>query len=447
MEGCLVTVEKTAPRMLSPADAFFVAYQEGSGILMQMGFELELKGKLERAELESMLLHLVTRWPQLGQRLQQRLFGLAWDGQCRTEEMLQVGGDTAALPQWHNQPMDPFREPPFQVFWIRGDARQILAVRAHHSVVDGEALLQVHLEMMKVLADLAGGRSLSLPIAVPPAIPAGWAKSLGPLCAPETWGHLRRMSKEAKAGRSVRLAVRNCVPGSTATCDRLLAPEESKKLVEQAAIHGTQPLWLCTAAWMRAIHAWNRLSNPASNSIVSLEFPVSLRRGNVPEECLGNLISPLTLFGDAAQSVGSLAGRLKEQFVRAIRNRHHLAMPRFTAPLQFLPWVLFRRLVLSPLATGFATSHFTWHEHKRDRFSNVSEWSQGRLELVSRRNYTPVCLHMGAALLVVSANDRLHLSITHRLNALSSDDANRLADLLLAELIPLSVKRTNPDGN
>jgi len=163
MEGWLVTVEQPPPRMLSPADAFFVAYQEGSGILMQMGFELELKGILERAELESMLLHLVTRWPQLGQRLQQRLFGLAWDGPCRTEEMLRVGGDTAALRQWHNQLMDPFREPPFQVFWIYGDARHILAARAHHSVVDGEALLQIHLEMMKVLAELKGGQSCLRP--------------------------------------------------------------------------------------------------------------------------------------------------------------------------------------------------------------------------------------------------------------------------------------------
>jgi hypothetical protein len=447
MEGSHMTVEKPASWMLSPSDAFFVAYQEGSGILMQMGFEVELRGTLGREDLERTLTHLITRWPQLGQKLQQRLFGLAWNSPCQIQEMLRVGEDAAALRQWHNQPMDPFREPPFQVFWIRGEASQILAARAHHSVMDGEALLQVHLEMMNALANLKGGQSPAVPNAVPPATPPGWIESFKPLCSPETWSHLRRMSKEAKAGRSVRLAVRNSTPGPTATCDRLLTPEETKRLMAQAAVHGTQPLWLCTAAWMRAIHAWNRISNPASNPTVSLEFPVSLRRGNVPEECLGNLISPLTLFGDAAQPIGSLANSLKEQFVHAIRKRHHLAMPLVTAPLRFLPWALFRRVVLSPLATGFATSHFTWHEHKRDRFTNISAWSQGRLELVSRRNYTPVCLHMGAALLVVSVNDCLHFSITHRLNALSSDDANRLADLLLAELLPESAGRANSNGN
>ena len=49
--------------MLSAIDAFFVAYQESSGVLMQLGVEVELKGRISRDDVERMLLHVVRRWP------------------------------------------------------------------------------------------------------------------------------------------------------------------------------------------------------------------------------------------------------------------------------------------------------------------------------------------------------------------------------------------------
>jgi hypothetical protein len=278
---------------------------------------------------------------------------------------------------------------------------------------------------------------------VPPWKPAGPVQSFRPLILPGTWRHLHRMSKEMKANGSARLAIRSYQTGPTSTCERLLKREE---LVERATRHGCQPLWFCTAAWMRAILAWNKLCNKATSPIISLEFPVSLRRDVSSQDRLGNLISPLVLSGDASQPVGSLALLLKRQFISAIRNRQHLAMPSFLGALRFLPWGLFRRLVLTPLATGYATSHFTWHDHKADRFSNVSELSQGSLQVIRRRVTTPVCLHMGAALVVSSANDSLQFSINYRFNALSENDANRIADLLQSELMQSSVESVNQNG-
>ena len=104
---------------LSATDAFFVAYQQRSGILMQLGGEVDLEGKLERQHLEQMVSYIVGQWPRLGQCLDKGLFGLKWAGSCRTEQMLRVGNNhNGALAEWRNEPIDPFRDPPFQVLWI-----------------------------------------------------------------------------------------------------------------------------------------------------------------------------------------------------------------------------------------------------------------------------------------------------------------------------------------
>ncbi|HYK19089.1 MAG TPA: hypothetical protein VEV42_00020, partial [Pyrinomonadaceae bacterium] len=73
---------------LSAIDAFFVAYQESSGVLMQLGVEVELKGRITRTDVEQVLRDLVRRWPQLGQRLRTRFFGLSWEGEYKVSDML-----------------------------------------------------------------------------------------------------------------------------------------------------------------------------------------------------------------------------------------------------------------------------------------------------------------------------------------------------------------------
>src|ERR1043165_9258931 len=83
-------VEGTVMTMLSAIDAFFVAYQETSGVLMQLGVEVELKGVVTRDGVERMLSHVVKRWPPLGQRLHREWLGLSWDGRPRPVEMLRV---------------------------------------------------------------------------------------------------------------------------------------------------------------------------------------------------------------------------------------------------------------------------------------------------------------------------------------------------------------------
>src|SRR6185295_4662937 len=100
---------------LSAIDAFFVAYQESSGVLMQLGVEVELKGRITRDFVQRMLMHVVKRWPPLGQRLHRDWLGLSWKGKPQISYMLRVADNRDKLAQWRNRPLNPFREPPFQL--------------------------------------------------------------------------------------------------------------------------------------------------------------------------------------------------------------------------------------------------------------------------------------------------------------------------------------------
>jgi hypothetical protein len=92
-------------------------------------------------------------------------------------------------------------------------------------------------------------------------------------------------------------------------------------------------------------------------------------------------------------------------------------------------------------ATGVATSHFTWLSQRHDAFAQVAERSRGALTLLHQLVYTPVCLHMGATLAAVAWPDRLQLFISYRRTALSREAAERLGDLLVAELAPSMTAR------
>ena len=117
-----------------------------------------------------------------------------------------------------------------------------------------------------------------------------------------------------------------------------------------------------------------------------------------------------------------------------MRQRMHLALPSFSAPGKFLPWEVFRRIAASPELTGFATSHFAWFEHAQTIHDEVFRASGGTLQIVDQQIYTPVCLHMGAAVAVLAWPERAQVFLTHRLNALSTSDANVLLDLMVQEL-------------
>jgi hypothetical protein len=198
---------------------------------------------------------------------------------------------------------------------------------------------------------------------------------------------------------------------------------------------------------MRAIHAWNVLQKSASKPLVSLEFPVSLRRGRShgrgaqrsggariqAHDMLGNFISPLVLFGDATKPFEQLARELKKQFMRGMRDQSYLGTPLLTAPGKFLPWAWFRRVAVNPRTTGFATSHFTWFEQP-DVGAGIAQHSKGALRMISQRIYTPVCLHMGAAVAVLASPEYAQIFLTYRDTALSSQAAEQLIDLMLNEL-------------
>ncbi len=119
-----------------------------------------------------------------------------------------------------------------------------------------------------------------------------------------------------------------------------------------------------------------------------------------------------------------------------MRQRSHLAVPLLTAGGRYLPWWLFRRMATDTAFSGFATSHFTWMRSPIDFRAEISRLSGGRLEVLSHEAYGPVCLHMGAAVMVIQTPSAFQFSMTHRTNALPPADAGLLADLLMAELLP-----------
>jgi len=390
-------------KRLSAIDAFFVAYQESSGVLMQLGVEVELKGRITRDDVERMLAHLVRRWPPLGQRITRRLLGLAWEGEPRVPEMLRIGEE---LFEWRNKPLNPFYEPPFQVLWIEN----ILAFRAHHAVADGEGFFGVCAHALRALADKNDVATDYTDEKT------GFTKRVG---VRDAFENVKKLRDEARANKSARLAVRSCTPGEIGVVTKDVNIRDG---------------WLCAAAWMKAIYEWNCLRNAKTTSLISLEVPVSLRRRRDSHLQIGNLISPLTLFGDATQPLEELATQLKQQMSRAIRRAEHLALPTLSAPGDFLPWEVLRRFAASPELTGFATSHFAWLEQAQTIHDEVLRASGGALEIVDQQIYTPVCLHMGAALAVLAWPDRTQAFLTYRLTALKETEAETLLDLVVQQL-------------
>lgn len=400
---------------LSAIDTFFVAYQEASGVLMQLGVGVELKGRITRDDLDRMLRNVVRQWPPLGQRLRKRLSGMTWEGECRVNEMLRVGG---TVSEWRNRPLNPFEEPPFQVLWIADGDRNLLAFRAHHAVVDGEGFFAVCAEAVRTLA----GNAPQITRRNLDSVRVIRGSKLDALAT------LQRMRNEARSIKTARLAMRSCVPGEISVVERDL---------EKAELGG----WLCAAAWMKAIHAWNVSRGGDSSTFISLEVPVSLRRSRDNHVRIGNLISPLTLYGDATQPTEELAKDLKQQMSKAMRQRTHLALPSLAEPVKFLPYQLFRKLSANPELTGSATSHFAWFEQSQSIHDDVFRISDGALQIVNQQIYTPVCLHMGAAMSILAWPDRAQVFLTHRLSAFSTADANTLLNLMVQELDQKRLKR------
>lgn len=409
-------------------DAFFVAYQERTGILMQIGTEVELRGVVQREDLIRMLERLVIRWPQLGQRVRRRLFGLEWGGEPDVGRMIREATTPREIVAWRNHAIDPFTEAPFQVLWVPGQSRTDLAFRTHHAVADGESFFFLSVEALLALAAIRGG--VALPPPVPALAPPGvrW-ESIG-----ELWRHVRGLRRDVGLEHSARLWLRALSAGGIGVVERTLHGDDLDAVMERATRAHTAAPWVCAAAWIRAIHRWNGAHGAAVTPHVSLEVPVSLRRGGARGCAVGNFLSPLVLVGDASQSLEVVAHALWRQLRSAVRDGAHLSMPLLTAPARHLPWGLFRRWAINTATTGLATSHFTWLSQRDDVFEQVAERSRGALALQHQLAYTPVCLHMGATLTAVAWPDRLQLFISHRETALSRDEAESLTDMLVAEL-------------
>ena len=323
----------------------------------------------------------------------------------------------------------------------RSSGSHTVAFRAHHSVMDGESFVAVTRDAAHFLSCVSGGQ----PTPRPRPAEATTLKDL--VSAKQIlrrrrlgamWRYTRWLAAEARAGQSTRLNVDAFTTGDTHICERRLDPEALTRLKQRAAATRTAATWLCAAAWMRAIHAWNVSRDATFNRNLSLEFPVSLRHGRGNDrrndhDLLGNFISPLVVLGDATRPLEELARELRKQLIGGIRSQAHLGTPLLTAPGKFLPWTLFRRVAVNPRTTGFATSHFTWFEQP-DVCADIARLSEGALRVTGQRIYTPVCLHMGAALAVLVSPGYAQIFLTYRDTALSKASAERLVDLIVAEL-------------
>jgi hypothetical protein len=222
--------------------------------------------------------------------------------------------------------------------------------------------------------------------------------------------------------------------GDLATCERRLGGDARAAITARAAREQVRPPWLVAAAWLRAVHAWN-VRRGTHEPLISVEVPVSMRRGPHAMAGTGNHLTVLTLFGDARVPLGELARSLWDDYAAAIRRRDHLAISLLGAPARLLPWPVFRRVAVTTTSTGFATTHFTWIEHARDFRAELAARSGGALAVRDQRFYTPVCLRMGAALGVMAWPDaELQLAITYRETGMSAADASELADLVVEEL-------------
>lgn len=418
---------------LSQMDAFFVAFQEQSGVLMQLGSETDLRGNLERRHFERMVLAITDAWPQLGQRLARGPLGLRWDGVTDHQAMLHETTETAEMLRWRNAPIDPFREPPVQVLWVRGPGLHRLVFRVHHCAADGEAFLKMCIHAAKALgaAQCGDGPPLSKREAYEPVdMQDVWEpRSIGGMLRYMQW--LRREARRPSTGF---VAQRECAVGETDIYECALTPEFFLELRGAARALRTSPMWLACAAWLRSLHTWNECIDPASNPRLSVEFPVSLRRNARRRNAMGNFVSPLTLTGDTRTPLSELARKLEQQVLSSLRLRHQFGVPLLTMPGRYLPWSLFRRVAVSQTSSGFATTHFSWFEYREDPKTFFAESSRGGLELLTQRIYTPVCLHMGAALSALIAPAEPKLFITYRRTAFHPDDIAFVAETLRREL-------------
>ena len=425
----------TPSRGLSQVDAFFVAYQERMGILMQIGAEIELLGTLQLGDVTQMVERLVAQWPQLGQRIRRRLFGLEWSGDPAVGRMVSQCADRREIVAWRDTPIDPFTEPPFQVLFVPGRSHTGLAFRTHHAVADGESFSHLSVEALLALAAIRGGDDVG---PLPDALGqhrVGW-RSIGNVLRLVRWPR-----RDVRIAGSARLRIHAASVGGIGVVERAVTGEDLDGVRQRATRSRTALPWICAAAWIRAIHHWNRAHGESRETEISLEVPVSLRRQRQRGYAVGNYLSPLVLLGDASKPLELIAHSLSRQLRSAVRHGAHLRVPLLTAPARYLPWGLFRRWAINTATTGLATSHFTWFTQPRNLVEEVRERSHGALELLRQQIYTPVCLQMGAALSVVAWPDRLQLLVSHRKTALTSDEAETLGDMLAAELVGSIVRQ------
>lgn len=428
---------------LSQVDSFFVAYQEQSSALMHFGVEFECSRCLENQQIRETLSFLILKYPVLSSRVTVKFFGLAWKDTGDISEMMHWATDTSELSFWRNKPVDPMNAPPFQVMHIRQKNTSILSFKLHHSAGDGEFFIDVLYSLLEFLAGVLSSKKA-------PDIRPVEKKNLRNVLLKDfkifSWKkltalakHLNDLKKLSKTDDSQRICALQYTPGDIDFITKDISDSIQKNLERYAKKNNLYISALYSAAWVKAIYQWNQLKKQKNSSkLISLEIPVSLRKEMNGSP--GNFISPLLIYADGSDSLDQIGLSIQRDFKKGMYRQLYLAIPFFTMPGMYIPWALYKRIALTPLSTGFASSHFTYFHHSKSVeqiMENVpgKKLKSKKLKISRISVYTPVCLKMGAALSVNRWYGRppgIHL--TYRKNALLESDALQLLGLVLAQL-------------
>lgn len=405
-------------RPLSPIDAFFVAYQADTGVLMQLGLALHFKGEIDPASLERAVVRLLEVVPEAGQTLREGWW-IHWAHSCPPSDLIGTV-DTARAADWWDRAIDPFREPMFQVCSVPRPSGTTLQIKVHHALADGTGFVSLCSTFAFLLSAEIGGSSFR------PESPSEGRRRFPLARSRALFKQYLWMQSQGRKRPFARLEARCYDNGPS---DVYRAQIEPASLLEPAP--GASRSWMAIAAWMRAIRLWNKRRSPDSGPTLGFEVPARLWPAADGGLEVGNQVGPLLIKSDADRPIDEIAPDLRRTFRDHVKRLDHFAVPMFAEPGRLLPFRLYRRIAVRPDTTGVGTSHCVWIRIGPEVYDTIRTLSKGALELEDFWMQTPVCLQMGAAVTFVEGPDRLDLFISHRLAALDRDDAADLGGLLV----------------
>ena len=433
--------KRISKQRLSQVDSFFVAYQEDAGIWMHFGADMEVKGKVTLHDLRQAVLLFMTRFPTVAATLKKGLFGLYWEiPEVKSEvdnkifDQMVKEGKREDIMSWKNISIDPFIEPPFQIMFAKNKSGAILSFKVHHSVSDGEFFSNIVYDVFESLSLILAKENIPMPEPVPlQSLFKVLAKDFSALKWRKWksfYSYLNFLKQNSDSKEHCRIKLEQIEAGDINNVSSILDSKSYNKLKNANDLVKLNMSFVYAAAWILTIEKWNKEKGERD---ISLEIPVSLRKNK--QRGTGNFISPLTIFKNHKQGLLPISREIRKQVIKGIKRQDHLAVPFFTFVGKYIPWFLYKKIAITPGSTGFATSHFTALKQSRNIYNTVEKLSKKQLELKSIQIYTPVCLHMGAALFVNEyVGHPPQFYITYRETGFSKQGAKRFMDIFQKEV-------------